>query len=562
MPMNDKTPTSLSEQLSQIAPRARLSRPLVRLVSQVVLELRSDDPQSLFRRTQKEILRWINGRTGQTLPQSAWDGESFELEDIGVQRAIAVALPDPVYWTARADDSDKNVAQRVWTTEVGLAVRDGGSVLCGARLVCTTRGSDEPYERSLPGFIKQVVSHGDAYLDGRAIDKKPWFVATEAAVDDLVLLLLHEGRRSDVIVFSLPEDSENPKTTAASATNVQMRLLGAAHVVILSGPASYFLSDRVGKEFSVFRQAVRSYRPRFNPLEDQPGEHPLALAARISNWAGDGPRAYESMLCNATLARTVSVADLEETLPPLSKVRQYASIQRMDAAKEAGSSDKEMMELAMEEIARLSKELDQSRADADSLIAQAAEERDQAIQARNAARAREMAMRHRVSVLEQQLAEERGGELAPEVPGRLDEFEDWCSRHLAGAIEIHSRALQGVKKSEYGDPSFLYKALLLLRDHYVPMRREGGQELKSRYEAALRGLGIEETSTMAKNRVGEEGATYYVRYGGMPRLLDRHLKAGNSRDPRYCFRLYFFWDEDDEIVVVGWLPSHLENRLT
>lgn len=562
MPMNETAPKSLSEQLSQIAPRIRLGRPVVRLVSQVILELRGEDGQALFKRAQKEILRWINGRTGQTLPQSAWDGESFELEDIGAQRAIAVALSDPVYWTARADDSDKTIAQRVWTTEVGLAVRDKGSVLCGARLACTTRGSDDPYDRTLPGFIKQVIAHGDAFVDGRAIKKPPWFVATEAAVEELVAFLMNKSRRSDVIVFSLPEESENSKATAASAVDVQNRLLGAAHVVILSGPASYFLSDRVGKEFSVFRQAVRTYRPRFNPLKDPPGEHPLALAARISNWAGEGPQAYERMLCNATLGRTVSVSDLEESLPPLSKVRQYASRQRMDAAKEAGSSDKEMLELAMEEIARLAKELDQNRSDADSLIGQAAEERDQAIHARNDTKAREINLRHRVSVLERQLAEERGGEQAPEIPGDLDEFEEWCNRYLAGAIEIHNRALQAVKKSEYGDPSFLYRALLLLRDHYVPMRREGGQDLRQKYEAALNELGLEETSTMAKNRVGEEGDTYFVRYGGMPRLLDRHLKAGNSRDPRYCFRLYFFWDEDDEIVVVGWLPSHLDNRLT
>ena len=49
---------------------------------------------------------------------------------------------------------------------------------------------------------------------------------------------------------------------------------------------------------------------------------------------------------------------------------------------------------------------------------------------------------------------------------------------------------------------------------------------------------------------------------GTKRELDRHLKKGNSRNSRHCFRLYFFWDDEDEQVVVGWLTSHLDTRQT
>ena len=31
---------------------------------------------------------------------------------------------------------------------------------------------------------------------------------------------------------------------------------------------------------------------------------------------------------------------------------------------------------------------------------------------------------------------------------------------------------------------------------------------------------------------------------------------------RGSFRLYYFWDEDSQTVVVGWLPSHLDNSMT
>jgi hypothetical protein len=36
-----------------------------------------------------------------------------------------------------------------------------------------------------------------------------------------------------------------------------------------------------------------------------------------------------------------------------------------------------------------------------------------------------------------------------------------------------------------------------------------------------------------------------------------HVKKGNSREARNCLRIYFFWDEEREQVVVGHLPAHL-----
>jgi hypothetical protein len=53
-----------------------------------------------------------------------------------------------------------------------------------------------------------------------------------------------------------------------------------------------------------------------------------------------------------------------------------------------------------------------------------------------------------------------------------------------------------------------------------------------------------------------------VSYGGRKRLLKKHLKGSNVRDPRFGFRLYYFWDHEDEQVIVGWLPTHLTNRMS
>ena len=39
--------------------------------------------------------------------------------------------------------------------------------------------------------------------------------------------------------------------------------------------------------------------------------------------------------------------------------------------------------------------------------------------------------------------------------------------------------------------------------------------------------------------------------------LQYQLCKGNSKKSRYCMRIYFFWAEQDKLVVVGDLPQQL-----
>jgi len=106
-------------------------------------------------------------------------------------------------------------------------------------------------------------------------------------------------------------------------------------------------------------------------------------------------------------------------------------------------------------------------------------------------------------------------------------------------------------------PKIWFRSLICLM---TSMRVEGSKERREAYELALQELQLEESPTGDGVKYAAE--QYSVVYGGARRPLDRHLKGSNSRDRRYGFRLYFFWDEEGEVVVVGWLPSHLDNRLT
>ncbi len=536
----------------------------VRNVSQV--QVRLERPKSdAFRAIQRDVLEWMSRKAGRALPVEAWEGHGFELDEVGAQRVAAVELPELRYWAARIDDADREVPRRTWTTEIGLASADEEAVTLGSRLIVSARGDNPAYEPTIPVFVRQSIRASAAFLDGRSLPTGPWIIRSREDVSELYSLLIAPKRRCDVCVYSLDENEEDPSLVIPSANVVYHRTLGAAHVAIITGSAAYYLTDFVGKEFSVFRRAVRTYRPRFNIDDDEPRRHPIAFPQSIYEWKDgglEGVEAFESFLVQNLILQTVATADLERDLPPFSLVRRIASQSVIEVAEGEGVSEEQMLALIKQDNLQLRQSLEEEKELHDGLLTEAELERDAAKRQEDEARSENYSLKQRVRALESQLQSRGVGDNVAGLPNDLAELKQWADKHLAGSVFLTNRALRGAKDSEYAEPPLVYQALLLLRDRYVPMRRVGCGELAARYAEGLAQFGLEESPSIATNRLGEQEDEYLVLYNGRKRELTRHLKKGNSRDPRHCFRLYFFWDENDEQVVVGWLPSHLDTRTT
>lgn len=548
--------TSLAEQLRPVQQQLHEQYSSVMPISQISIKINPSDGNNPFAAAQQTVLQWIAKRVGQRLPEVAWSGQSFETEKIGAQYAAAVSLDDLAMWGARLDDADKSVPQLTWVTEVGLKQLSDRSIDVSVRLVCTRRGTDSyPIERSTPDFIRQIATLGPASLDGRLLRPTPWLVSADE-VGALCDLIRDPKRRAAVIVASLPTYSTATKDIAFPIDALWHKTFGAAHVVILTGPASFCLTAELGREFSVFNRAVRNYRPDFNAEVDEPHQHPWATGRRIHNWDG-GPARYASFLADLILKDTVERSDAESDLPSFAKIRRLAAEHRIERAKATNASIAERLELAEAQIVELQAEREEMEETFEGVLKSIEQERDVAQAKAETATQRARNLRARVEMLESALAHGSDPK-EPEILRDLHGFEEWCDKHLAGVVEVLPRAKHAAKKSKYEDPAFLYKALLLLRDYYVPMRRGAAQV--GAFKQACLDLNIEDTQTFAGDGYGEHGDMYFVRYAGRRHLLDRHLKKGSTRDMRRCFRLYFFWDEDSEQAVVGWLPSHLETR--
>lgn len=547
----------IKDQLTPIAATLRAGRSVIRPVSQIMLTLPAEPGKDRFAGAVDCILQWMNKRAGRSLPEAAWQRQSFELSDVGAQRTAAVFLKSPKYWAARLDDADKNVPMRTWVTEIGVGEANNGDVLFGARLICVTRGDDAPYSPSVPGFTKVILASGQAMLDGLPVQDKPRVLTKNDDVANLVRLLELPARHGNVIVFSLPEGSTNLSETAASVNEVMQGVKGIAHVFVITGPATFSLTNLVGRELSVFHQAVRIYRPGFKAWLGQPSDHPLIFPAKIREWSGIGSNEFEKWLIHQALFASVRGRQREEILPSFNQVRHLASQAERQDLKKSGGSDAEILQMFEQENQKLQTDLKEQKSQYDGLLTAAEEERDAAIQDANAAKAQSLERTHRIRLLEQRLSEVTG-KTTEELPTTFDEIETWCKENLVGAVEMVGKAFQGIRKSNYHDPQFIYRVLLFLRDFYVPMRVETTTERRQAYEAALKELQLEESATGEGVKYAAD--TYSVQYGQNRKSLDRHLKGSSSRDRRYQFRCYFFWDEEGQVVVVGWLPSHLDNR--
>ena len=531
--------------------------PIVQIVSQVLINLPSDSPEHMLAYCRRESLRWAQTKSRTELPPEAWTGHQFDHKGLQTQPISATSLDG--YWAVRVDDADKSVAQRTWITEIGIGVdpNSKNTVTFGCRLYCRALGENPPFIPTIPSVARRLANTQSAIIDGRPLKTTPWWIDDRRTVNELVDFLLLPTRQRSVIVVAASSAGDPP---ALDVDWLASSLIGTAHVAYITEEASHFLTDSVGKEFSVYGGAVRTYRTGFYPEADQPTSHPLALYDRITNWHMENSP-FQDFLVKRTMETYLSSRPLLSELPSFASIRRTAAEKERERFRAQGASEAELLELALNENERLQQELQEEKDNSNGFVSIAEQERDQVSAELDLIRQANHSLRGRVAGLEASLAN-TGTNEDVKIPDNLDDMSSWCEQYLGDSVLLLNRAYRGLRKSQFEDTELIYKALLLLRNHYVPTRRFGGAEQKTAFQEVCRELGLEEAESISPRRAGEENDTYYVNYGGRHILLDRHLRKGDARDSRYCFRLYFFWDQDGERVVVGWLPSHLDTRST
>jgi hypothetical protein len=536
-------------------------------LSATLLSTQFPDPQKCFEEARSLTLWWMNRRVKNELnrgiPPPAWSGEPFEIDQHG-QLYAAVTVPDLNLWTCRLEHDDPEVAARTWSVDIALR-QVGSEVIILERTLCVSPANCiHLTPQNVPRIIRDLVTKV-GLSDVVPITGNPWYLTTPGDLDLLQLLLSDNSRLLPVIMLTEADEISADRGYKVARfvldpVALAKELLGLAHVVVMPRELGFEWTKRVGRPWTAFYGAIRTYRPGLSFIEDDPYRHPLAKLDEIVLWehqtaTGEklhGEPAFQAFL-REKMFQTITSRPLrqEDTL-----FYRYAKVRGLSAATAQSKDSSPVEEELRLEVSELRKQLDEESGEKEFVYKYSAELEENL----------QRAEKERFSLRAQLEALRAGfGAVAREripLPNSLDELGDW-GKNVAGQIWIAPRAISAAGKSVFGDPKLVFESLLLLANEYRQMRIHGGKDFRSAYEAGLQRLKLTEARSIAESRAGEQGEEYFVNHpfiAGKRVFLDEHIRRGTDRDQRNSLRIYFAWDQQEQLVIVGWLPSHLTTR--
>jgi hypothetical protein len=546
----------------------RPGRPFTRTTFQFAAALAGgDSSEATFGAAVGLALRWLQEKFPSPLPPEAFAHESFAC-DLHGQILRAIAVPEDGLWAARLTQPDAPypgqaaVAGRTWTTDVAFK-RETTQIGVGLRVTCASLPfAREEIRLTRPRLVVDLVNQFTVG-DGRRLTTAPWGITARDGVHELRALLLSPERRLPIYVLTEPDPQRlgiETEPYLLDADELARRTAGLVHVVTLSSVAAYAWTELVGRPWSVYLGAIRTYRPGLSFEEDEPLDHPRIMAERVLAFQHKGLKAEDAF---AELLVDQALRHAATMRPEWGGVRflDDAHVRQAELAKALATDAADRGQLVEAEVAALSEKLQAVVAERELALAMGAEaERD-----RDRIAGENRQLRHKLDILRAAL-QQRGQDSEPqlELPSEYDEFPEWVASQFAGRLVFHPRALRGLKDGAYDDVDLVGRTLLLLANEFRD-RERGIPGADREFDQRYKELGLRFGRSIAPERAGEEGDTYFVRYpvgGADNRFLEWHLRKGSDKDQRYCLAIYFFWDEDTHQVVVGWLPSHLENRMT
>ena len=495
------------------------------------------------------------------LPEDARNHKSFEIKN-ETRFCECVSIPERLLWTARFKFPSKD--KFFWFYDIAL-IREQDELLIGIKIGLSPGTNLKLAQNRLQLVDKLLNEIG--LCQKQLISDKSWHINTDDDVDELLKVLTDHNRSLPVIIISKVSQKSWTFTPTSPDYLVNGEYLasktkGYAIVVTLGFRAAFKFSERVGKVWSVYDGACRTYYQGIDFEKGISAHHPRNQKDNIWFWKyadKSGPYAYTSFLIDSVHR----VASTNRTnwkglyfIPDARVLKAELDLARATHQANAPEREKAMLN----HVDALQRKLNSAVEENTDWLS----ELDKANAAVEYYKQENASLRLQINVLRAHLARRNiVVDSEVEIPDNYRELPNWVRKHLTGRLILLPRAERAVVKAEYADVSMVYKALLILANEYRNSRIGVGSDKE--FKDALAEHWMDFSGSIDKSRAGEEGESYYVNYpiGSNNReLLKFHIERGNSREPRYCMRIYFFWDDETSQVIVGWLPSHLNNRMS
>ena len=391
-------------------------------------------------------------------------------------------------------------------------------------------------------------------------------------------------------VVSVPPDIDNLDPLRRQWVSLARSLAGLAIVWVLPPKMTYRLSDLVTKSLSVFLGAWRFYRPGFDHLADRK-HHPLVLRNRMEDERGVeetrrqflNMAAEERMRAGLEPRLPIGYDDLvrEETAAGRGPARLVAFLR---GSGRSGAADSSPSEYAASPTADSGRMLTGSLRDhggaARNMVrepAQAVSDTGGAIPAgtvraggprppaatprtlaeeyERARRRADRAERERDEALDRvaQLAEmvrSLGGDpdAATPMPTAWEQFASWCEEHLGECVSLTGSARRELSNAEFEDVGLAARCIHWLAHDYRNECIRGGDPHR---HGRIDRIGDEVVNRPC------DADCFECNWGGHSHRVEWCLQCGTDTcGPRHSLRIYYFWDDETQRVVVASMPPH------
>lgn len=505
-----------------------------------------DNPAAIANTAIGEVLRWAQKRCGGQLPPEAWERKAFDYLS-GGRNSSCVHLQSGTsdLWAIRADDPDKTVAERVWTTEVVVGLLPNQPAKFSARLLVSTPEADLQIEPHTPGFVQQVAETCHLMSGSQRLSAEPMVFETETDAEGLIDHLLDPERQLPTFVLTLGEDGED-KHPRIDTDALSRAMLGIGHVALAHPEPTWRMTRELGKLRSVFGGAARVYLPGFTDDAD-PFGHRLVLANQLET--AEGAARITRWMRQLAAQESVRRAKLGRDVVPFAAIRNASLELRQQTLRNEDASESDQLVAANERIAALEKQVASLASEQDYYVAEFENERERA----EIAEAQAQKSAYRIQQLTDQLTS-KGDDPDQDVgmPSSWSELADWCDQNLAGRLVLTPNAHRGTRKPLYQDVETAARCLLWLATDGRNQRINGGWGNMS--NVPIMG-GIQNASCGAD--------TYDFDWNGRRFSADWHIKnGGNTRDPIRCLRIYYCFDQQTQQIIISDMPAHRRTGAT
>lgn len=407
-------------------------------------------------------------------------------------------------------------------------------------MVSTTENRLE-IEPHVPGVVRQIIGTPGVWSGNYKLVDQPLRIDSSHAADIFIRALLDPSRKLPIIALSTVEDTSEPGQFSLDAKTLAQACAGLAIVATLSSDASWALTEQFGKQLSVYNGAARVYLPGFTEDANPFGGHELLLPHGFEK-----PEIAERALTRLRwIAANGSVRRLQlgVDLRAFSALKAQELQRRQVALQNAGATVREQLDAATTRIELLENQI-QEAIDCQQQFSDLHQEAEQ--RAENS----ETQVRAYAFRIQQLLDQLSSSGVTPDaqfgLPESWNDFANWCDVNLAGRVILSPQARRSIKGAIFEDVKQAARALLWLANSYRDVKAGGG-------EGSLRDVQVE--NGVINAHCGND--TYDIDWQGKSHEVAWHLKnGGNTRDPARCRRVYYFWDESSQQVVIASIPAH------